>query len=287
MSDIDQTETLSSLPPMIQTAGDVVIRPLETVPSAPANDAAMVLSLMTSLVMSGDMTGEKVAALEQLAGLQTTMENRQAERAFSRAFVAMQSQLPRIKRDGTLQYPVDKNKPDGPMRKIASYARWETLMEGIQPILSDHGFALSFKNVQRTGDGGGLGICAVLRHIDGHTETGEPFYVPLDTSGGKNNAQAYRSSASYGQRGAATLALNIVTEEDDDDAKHLTGEINRVSEEQVEQLLAKLEEAKIPLGQFLGAHTDVMEIEMVPAESFVRLMNRIDTIMRQKSAKKD
>jgi hypothetical protein len=28
-----------------------------------------------------------------------------------------------------------------------------------------------------------------------------------------------------------------------------------------------------------------MEIEMVPAESFVRLMNRIDTIMRQKSAK--
>ena len=33
---IDQTETLSSLPPIIQTVGNVAIRPPEAVPIAPA-----------------------------------------------------------------------------------------------------------------------------------------------------------------------------------------------------------------------------------------------------------
>ena len=110
---------------------------------------------------------------------------------------------------------------------------------------------------------------------------GDAFFVPLDTSGGKNNAQAYRSSASYGQRGAATLALNIVTEGDDNDAKDLSDKPKLLSDEQIEQLLAKLKDAKINPGAFLGAHTDVQEIEQVRAESFVRLMNRIDAIARR------
>jgi len=277
-------EVLRSLPPPFEAQRqDIAVSDAPGKPPVPqpSNDAAVVMSMMTQLVMSGEMTHDKVAALTELTKLQESMENRQAERAFSRSFVEMQRHLPRIKRDGTLEYPIDKNKPDGPKRTISKFAKWETIMEGIQPILSDHGFALSFKNVPRSGEGGGLGICAVLRHDGGHTEVGDAFFVPLDTSGGKNNAQAYRSSASYGQRGAATLALNIVTEGDDNDAKDLSDKPKLLSDEQIEQLLAKLKDAKINPGAFLGAHTDVQEIEHVRAESFVRLMNRIDAIARR------
>lgn len=269
--------SLSSLPSEMQNSDIVAHQPQVANVAEPST----VMSMMMQLVMSGDMTTEKVAALGQLKTLQESMEDRQAAAAFSRAFVKMQQCLPRIKRDGTLEYPIDKNKPEGPKRKIANYAKWETIMEGIQPILSEHGFAIFFKNVPRSTEGGGLGICAVLLHEAGHTEVGEPFYVPLDTSGGKNNAQAYRSSASYGQRGAATLALNIVTEGDDNDGKDAGGKVATLEDEQIEQLIAKLKEAKISVSLFLEAHTDVHEIEQVPAESFVRLMNRIDAIMRR------
>ena len=284
---LDQGETLSSLPPTIEAMKtELAVSQADAPPAVTSSgDAAMVMSMMTQLVMSGEMTSEKVAALEQLSKLQESMEDRQASRTFQRAFVQMQKHLPRIKRDGRLEYPVDSKKPDGPMKLVSKFAKWETLMEGIQPILSEHGFAISFKSVPRPGDGGGLGVCAVLRHEDGHIETGEPFYVSLDTSGGKNNAQAYRSSASYGQRGAATLALNIVTEGDDNDAKDLTGEVKRLSEEQLDQLTAKLGEAGINPDAFLKTHTDAAEFDQVPAESFVRLMNRIDSIKRQQSGK--
>ena len=277
-------EVLRSLPPPFEAQRqDIAVSDAPGKPPVPqpSNDAAVVMSMMTQLVMSGEMTQEKVAALGQLKIIQDSMEDRQADRAFTRSFVEMQQYLPRIKRDGTLEYPVDKTKPDGPKRTISKFAKWETIMEGIQPILSEYGFGLSFRILPRSTDGGGLNVSAVLRHRDGHKETGDPMPVPLDSSGGKNNLQGYGSSLSYGKKYAAFAALNIVTEGDDQDGKDTGAEPKNLSDEQVEQLLAKLKDAKINPGAFLGAHTDVQEIEQVPAESFVRLMNRIDAIARR------
>jgi hypothetical protein len=159
-----------------------------------------------------------VAKLRALLDVQRELIGDDARDQFNRDFIALQQSLPRIKKDGTLSYPVDKNKPDGPQRKISSYSKWETIDAAIRPILHQHGFALSFSTQPRQGDGGGLTVIAILRHRAGHsTET--PFPVPLDTSGGKNNLQGYGSAESYGQRYSAKAALNLIFEGEDDDGK--------------------------------------------------------------------
>ena len=157
--------------------------------------------------------------LERMWTLHERMEDRHAEREFNRAFVAMQAELPRIKKNGELSYPVNKNDPDGPKRKIANFARWEDIDEAIRPILTRHGFAMSFNITPRQADGGGLLVSTILRHEGGHTYTSDPFPVPLDTSGGKNNAQAGGSAASYGKRYSSSATLNLVYEGEDDDAQ--------------------------------------------------------------------
>lgn len=196
--------------------------PAVQVPVEPAS--ALVIQegaagLMSAIIQFASNPAMDLDKFDRLIALQERTEDRQAERAFNIAFVQLQGGLPRVKRDGTLEYPTDKARPDGPKRAISKYAKWETIDAAIRPVLTEAGFALSFKIAQRLGDGGGLNISAVLRHIGGHKEVGDPMPVPLDTSGGKNNLQAYGSSLSYGKKYAAFAALNIITEDEDDGGK--------------------------------------------------------------------
>jgi ERF superfamily len=196
-------------------------------------------SLLQAIVALAKDPSVDVNKLQALLDMQRGMESRAAEAEFNRDFIAMQERLPRIKKDGSLLYPVNKNQPDGPQRLVSKYAKWETIDEAIRPILKDHGFALSFTTAPRTGDGGGLIVTAILRHRAGHsTET--PIPIPLDTSGGKNNIQGYGSALSYGKRYAATAALNVIAEGEDDDGK-LAG-MKFITAEQVAELGALLKE---------------------------------------------
>lgn len=251
-------------------------------PAAESNEATSLLGIIARAASDPAVDVEKMAAL---LGLQERVVARQAEAEFNQAFIRMQAALPRIKKDGTLEYPVDKNKPDGPKRKIASFAKWETIDAAIRPILETEGFALSFNTIPRPGDGGGLIVTAILRHRGGHsTETSIP--VPLDTSGGKNNLQGYGSSMSYGKRYAATAALNLITEGEDDDG--VRGGMRFISQDQVAELTAKLKDAGREEGPFLdrlfgGTVRSFGEIEV--GNGFHAAMSALDAIIRQKQHK--
>jgi hypothetical protein len=211
---------------------------------------------------------------------------RDAVLAYKRDFVAMQGVLPRVKRDGTLEYPVDKNKPHGEKYKVANYAKWETIMAALQPVLNEYHFALSFQIGKREGDGGGLNVRAVLTHALGHETVGDPMPVPLDTSGGKNNAQAYASSLSYGKKYAAFAALNIVTEGEDDDGK--TGGAMPLTEEEVDAVRGALMAAKLTdpekITRFLHTHTNYHadSPEAILQSDLTRIMNLLTIMARQK-----
>jgi hypothetical protein len=110
---------------------------------------------------------------------------------------------------------VDKNNPNGSKQLIAKYSRWEDILEAIQPILADEGFALTF-GMETRPDGGGLMVWGILIY-GGYEHKGPAIPVPLDTSGGKNNAQSYGSTTSYGQRYATKALLNLRWEGEDDD----------------------------------------------------------------------
>jgi hypothetical protein len=157
-----------------------------------------------------------VEKLRALTDLQNSVEDRQAERAFNIAFVAMQAELPVIHRDGTLEYEKEKGRPETKYT-VSKYARYEDIAKAIQPVMAAHGFSISFDVQPRATDGGGLMVSCILRHEAGHVHRGPALPVPLDTSGGKNNIQSYGSALSYGKRYGLFAVLNVITEGDDDD----------------------------------------------------------------------
>jgi hypothetical protein len=141
--------------------------------------------------------------MERLLAMQERVQTRGAEIAFSQALATMQPQLPTIKKNGQIEHSG---------KKISDFAEWSDISKAISPILSAHGFSLSFK----PSNDGKPAVTAILRHEAGHKDECT-LELPLDTSGAKNAVQAVGSSLTYGKRYAAVLLLNITVEGEDDD----------------------------------------------------------------------
>ena len=142
--------------------------------------------------------------MERLMLMHERMLARTAKEAFDDAMSAMQPELPVIKERG-------KALVNGQVRY--TYALWEDVNDQIKPILSKHGFAITF----RTDCSNGIKVSAVLSHKGGHREETE-IILPADTTGSKNAVQAVASTVSYGKRYTAGALLNLTTHGEDDDA---------------------------------------------------------------------
>ena len=212
-----------------------------------------------------------VAKLEALLRMQREIIADDAKMQFNRDFIAMQAELPRVKRNGVLEYPVDKTKPDGPKRKISNYAMLEDIDEAIRPIRLRHGFGVAYTTRPRVGDGGGLEIVCILRHRAGHSSE-TPFPVPLDTSGGKNNIQGAGSAATYGRRYALIAALDIQVEGKDDDAK-LAG-MRFISAAEAAELDALITETYSDRGRFLQ-HFGIAALENMEVGGLIAARNML------------
>lgn len=142
--------------------------------------------------------------MERLIAMQERVQIRDAEVAFADAFATMQPNLPAIGKNGQI---VHKG------QIISEFAEWEDINKAITPVLSEHGFSLSFKPETTNGT---IAVKGILRHRLGHKEDAT-LPLPTDTSGAKNAVQSVGSTLSYGKRYVATLLLNITTEGEDDD----------------------------------------------------------------------
>lgn len=227
-------------------------------------------ALLNAIVLMAKDPAVDVQKLQALLSMQEHMEERQEQRdrvaAFNRDFDAMRCRLPKIKRDGTLEYAEDKKNPNGPMRQISKFPKWETIMDGINPLMQEYGFRLSWDTVPRQGDGGGLICTGRLTHRMGHFEVSS-IPLPLDTSGGKNNLQGYGSTTSYGQRYTTKNLLNLVYEGEDDDGKR--GGMKFITEAEALELRALAAAVGQQEGSFLdqlfaGAVRSFDEIEAGP-----------------------
>ena len=195
--------------------GEQVLVPVQPQSLIPLGEGAQIRAAILQLVISNpDIDISKVEALSKM---QTDLEDRESRRAFDAAFVRLQGALPAIKKDGRLEYDKEKGKPEAGKYLVAKYAMWEDILAAITPILAAHGFSMRYDITPRTDTGGGLLVSCILSHAGGHTERGSPIPVALDTSGGKNNTQAYGSAMSYGQRYATKAMLNLRWEGEDDD----------------------------------------------------------------------
>lgn len=142
--------------------------------------------------------------MERLLQMQERVEARHAEVAFSEAFAEMQPQLPTITMNGQIVH-------NG--KVISEFSDWPNINKIVTPILSQHGFSLSFKPADVEGK---TAVTAVLRHRLGYRDEAT-LALPTDTSGAKNAVQGVGSSLTYGKRYCGVLILNLTIEGEDDD----------------------------------------------------------------------
>lgn len=192
-----------------------------------------------------------------------------AESAFNTAMNACQAEMPRVKRNGKIEF-VDKN---GAKRETP-FAKLEDIDEVVRPIYQKHGFSVRYKTGTATLTNGDIKpiIYCIISHIGGHTEKDE-LTLPLDTSGSKNNLQAMGSTISYAKRYMIENAFNIVREGADDDGNKSFP----ITEAQAKEIEDLVKETKSDLKNFLlFAKADA--IKNIQGKEY----DRIITVLKEK-----
>lgn len=136
----------------------------------------------------------------------------EGKKAFTRAFNALQAELPAINRDGRIDHSADGGDRTRSGKKAlkTQYSTYPNIMRVVNPLLKKNGFTLS-NVVEPSPDGARIHVVGYLDHIDGHSRVSR-FPMSIDTTGGKNNQQGWGSSQQYAMRYNAIALLNIVSE---------------------------------------------------------------------------
>lgn len=223
------------------------------------------IASMLQAVIEKGVTAENTQALATLCNLFERVEAKNAERAFAAAFVDLQAEIPKIE--------PTRGIPDKSGRVKFMYAPYEEIMRKVRPLLTKHGFTITFDN--DFADGRVVVTCK-LQHIGGHkTETRHAARVghgPVNSS----EAQADGAAQTYAKRFALCSALNIVIEHDTDasdaDARNIGGPI---SEEDAATLRALVEETGSDKAKFL-AFAGAPTFEEIPASRYADLVDMLN-----------
>jgi hypothetical protein len=171
----------------------------------------------TALAISeGENAIEKMSVLKDLWAMQKEAEDRQAEREFNTAKVLCAMRLPTIPKSGLREFTDKKNQ-----LQSSSYSTLDDIEGVLDPICRDVGLVREYSS--RSNDKGWACQILTIRHVGGYKEVYESPYMPLDTSGSKNNQQGAGSVAKYGRRYALIGAFNIFHVDEDTDAATVTG----------------------------------------------------------------
>ena len=200
--------------------------------------------------------------MERLLQMQERILEREAKASYSAAFAQMQTDIESVEKKG---------KGHG-----TTYAKWEHINEMLKPVLTSHGFGLSFRTARSDKE---ITITAVLSHRDGHSEQTEQSF-PLDTSGSKNGIQAVGSSMSYGKRYTASALLNITSHDTPDDDGAAAGGDEPITEGQCADLLKLIEETETDVSKFCK----FLKINSV-AEMPMSKLGKAEAMLNAKKAK--
>lgn len=207
--------------------------------------------------------GSDLAKLEKMMEMKERHEASQAKAQFSAAFARASAEFPSIALRGH-----DKHKD-------TRYAKLEDILSGVRPVLSKHGFALSF-STEVTADT--VTVTAELSHEAGHSKTNS-MPLPRDTGAGRNAVQAVGSSQTYGQRYTAQAILGLSLGDDDDG--NAAGSPETITEDQYHELRDMIEKAGITDDVVCKAEK-IANLPELPASSFERIRNKLNATIRNR-----
>lgn len=208
------------------------------------------LTVMERLVTSKEVDAAKI---EKMMDLQERILNRNAKQEYMAAFAEMQPEIPSVIKTGRTNN--------------ATYAKYEKIVESIQPILGKHGFGFSHRVNQSNGQ---IEVVCILSHRGGHSEETQ-FIAPADTSGSKNSVQAIGSTVSYGKRYTLNALLGISTKDEDNDDNGAVVENEKAVE--VDQLIIATGTKKDQFLTMFGISDvrDLLEKDYKTAKRFLEL----------------
>jgi len=146
------------------------------------------------------------SVMREMLDMQKEIVAEECKQAFDAAFIALQAELPVINKDGKIEIRAKdaSGERSGKLQQATPYATFDSIMDAIQPLLTKHGFGLSFETQSANER------LLVRGHLIGHGhERHTEFPLPAETSGSKNNVQGWGSSMSYGKRYCTIALLNI------------------------------------------------------------------------------
>lgn len=244
-------------------AAVTVIEPTDgAVPAV--SESAAILSVIERAARDPAVDIDK---MERLMAMHERMIARNAKASYNAALAELQPKLPLIAERGGITNNAGKVQ--------STYALWEDVVTAITPMLSSHGFALSFR-VGR--DGERQTVTGILSHRDGHSEE-TTLSLPLDMSGSKNAVQSVGSTVSYGKRYTTQALLNIASSGEDDDGNGgKNGGV--ISAEQKETLVSLMKETGANTEKFLQ-YMAVGSLDEIKAANF----NKAKSALESKRAK--
>lgn len=223
-----------------------------------------------------------IAKMQALLDMQKQIEEREAEKAYTRDFIALQDVLPVINRDGKIEIRAKDQSGGrtGALQQSTPYSTYPNIMKVCKPLLRAHGFGFNSR-VAPAPDGKIL-VRSKLRHVEHFWEESE-FPLPAETSGSKNNVQGWGSSQQYGMRYNAIALLNIISEAPQDQDKNghagdfqnakgggfaeAPADLPKVSTAQRDDLVRRITAANIKETNFCTKY-GVAQVGFLPAELY-------------------
>lgn len=169
------------------------------------SESAAIISMIER--MASDPTVD-IARLEKILELRERVEAKNAERDFNAAMASAQAEMPQVVRNADNEQTKSK------------YATLEKINAAMSPIISKHGFSMSFGTADSP-HAGHYRIVCTTSHVGGHSRE-DHADVPIDLGGIKGNqnktaTHAFGSTMSYGRRYLTMMIFNVTTKKEDDD----------------------------------------------------------------------
>lgn len=207
---------------------------MSNLPTTQNNSA---LTVIENMVSSGNFD---VNVARELIEMQKDIMKQQAIINFNHDFSLMSKKIPVIAKTKKAH--------------TTMYAPLEDIVKVVQPILSEHGFSVSFSTQQNSLDS--VTITCTLMHKDGHSTSTELQLPTKAVNNSMNAMQAIGAAITYGKRYTISGLLNISTGDDDNNGFTVNAKTSkpRLTDEQFSKALAKIQANEYTLEKLLNTY---------------------------------
>lgn len=224
-----------------------------------------ILAVIERAAINPDIDVTKMMAL---LDMQERIMAKNAESAFNDAMTRLQEAMPRITKDGNIEFVDNKNN-----HRKTPFATYENIDKAIRPLMIAEGFSIAFNS--EWGESGAT-IHATLSHRDGHSRKAS-IRLPLDSSGSKNSLQAMGSTISYGKRYLVTMMLNIVTEGEDNDGDDAHQFIDTEQAATLDTMILETKANRASFLKYIGAES----VQKILASDYQKALNALKAKEKQ------